>query len=129
MLQDIQLDDKIYYEDAAVVAYRLPDSDLTLTDLNPIVTSSGGKFNLSLLTDGDLSTPGFLPYTKPGENAWIMFEFSQPETMQALTIVGGGYSGRSGFGADQIERSLEVSDRPLLPYGARWYSRVNTTCR
>jgi len=54
-----------YYADAAVVAFRLPDSDLSLAELKPKVTSSGGKFNLAALTDGDLTTSTLLPYTKP----------------------------------------------------------------
>jgi hypothetical protein len=99
-----------YYADAAVVAYRLPDSDLSLNILQPKVTSSGGKFTLSALTDGDLSTSYLLPYTKPGENAWIMFEFAKPQTMEALSIVGGGYGGQFGFGGDRTPRTLETSE-------------------
>ncbi len=99
-----------FYADAAVVAFRLPENDVTLDSLDPKVTSSGGKFSLEALTDGDLSTSSLLPYTRSGENAWIMFEFEQPQTMQALTIVGGGYGGAFGFGADPGNRALEVSD-------------------
>lgn len=100
----------VYYADAAVVAYRLPDNDLSLASLKPKVTSSGGKFNLEALTDGDLSASTLLPYTKPGENAWILFEFSQPQTMKALSIVGGGNPGVFGFGADVSPRALEASE-------------------
>jgi len=39
-----------------------------------------------------------------------MFEFAQPQCMQALSIVGGGYAGQFGFGADQNPRTLEASD-------------------
>ena len=99
-----------YYADAAVIAYRLPDSDVSLAILKPKVTSSGGKFNLDALTEGDLTTSTLLPYTKPGENAWIMFEFIQPQTMQALTIVGGGNPGMFGFDADKSPRTLEASE-------------------
>jgi hypothetical protein len=99
-----------FYADAAVVAYRLPVSDLSMNALQPKVTSSGGKFALAALTDGDLSTSTLLPYTKPGENAWIQFEFSRPETIEALTIVGGGYGGMFGFGADPNNRTLEAGD-------------------
>ena len=99
-----------FYADAAVVAYRVPEGDKSMASLQPKVTSSGGKFDLTALTDGDLATSTLLPYTKPGENAWIQFEFSQPETMQALTIVGGGYGGMFGFGADPNNRALEASD-------------------
>jgi hypothetical protein len=99
-----------FYADAAVVAYRLPESDVTMASLNPKVTSSGGKFNLAALTDGDLVTSTLLPYAKPGEDAWIQFEFKQPETMQSLTIVGGGYGGMFGMGGDPNNRALKVSN-------------------
>jgi alpha-L-rhamnosidase/F5/8 type C domain len=99
-----------FYADAAVLAYKTPENDVTMASLNPNVTSSGGKFNLALLTDGDLSTASLLPYTRVGENAWIRFEFRKPETMQALTIVGGGSGGTFGFGADPDNRALEASD-------------------
>jgi hypothetical protein len=99
-----------YYADAAVVACRLPDNDLALSALKPKVTSSGGKFTLEALTDGDLATSFLLPYTRPGENAWIMFEFDKPENIEAFAMVGGGYSGQVGFGADQSPRTLESSN-------------------
>jgi hypothetical protein len=99
-----------FYADAAVIAYKLPEGDLDLASLQPRITSSGGKFDLAALTDGDLVTTALLPYTKPGENAWIQYEFARPETMQALTIVGGGSGGMFGFGADPDNRALEASD-------------------
>lgn len=99
-----------FYADAAVVAFRLANTDLSMAELQPKVTSSGGKFDLTLLTDGDLATTSMLPYTKPGEKAWIQFEFARPEIMKALTILGGGYAGMFGFGADPDNRTLEASD-------------------
>jgi hypothetical protein len=99
-----------FYADAAVIAYKLPEGDLDLASLQPRITSSGGKFDLAALTDGDLVTTALLPYTKPGENAWIQYEFAKPETMQSLTIVGGGSGGMFGFGADPDNRALEASD-------------------
>lgn len=99
-----------FYADAAVLAYKVPDNDVTMSSLKPTVTSSGGKFDLASLTDGDVSTSTLLPYTKPGENAWIQFDFRKPETFQALTIVGGGSGGIFGFGADPDNRTLEAGD-------------------
>lgn len=99
-----------YYADAAVVAYRLPESDLMLAELSPVVKSSGGRFTLEQLTDGDLTNSSLLPYTKPGENAWIMYDFGIAHTAFAVTVVGGGYAGQFGFGADENPRTLEVSD-------------------
>jgi hypothetical protein len=99
-----------FYADAAVVAFRLPESEVSMVSMNPRVTSSGGKFSLKALTDGDLVTSTLLPFVKPGEDSWIQFEFSKPETMQSLTIVGGGYRGMWGRGADPDNRSLKVSN-------------------
>jgi hypothetical protein len=100
-----------YYADEAIVAYKLPDSDSTMAEMNPKVTSSGGKFSLQSLSDGDLSASFLLPFTKPGENSWVMFEFPIPETIKSLTIVGGGYSGPwgRGSGADPDNRNFEYS--------------------
>ncbi|MBN2667419.1 MAG: discoidin domain-containing protein, partial [Bacteroidales bacterium] len=99
-----------FYADAAVVAYRLPETDLSMNELEPVVTSSGGRFNLASLTNGDLATSTLLPYTRPGENSWIQFSFNETVTVQALTIVGGGNPGRFGFGADATTRTLEAGD-------------------
>ncbi len=46
-----------FYADAAVIAYRLPDGEKTLAELRPRVTSSGGRFALASLTDGDVAPP------------------------------------------------------------------------
>lgn len=97
-----------FYEDAAVIAYRLPENDLSLANLKPKVTSSEGTFNLIDLIDGDLVKSTFLPAAKEGENSWIQYEFNTPVTMQALTLVGGG--AESMFGPPQNNRFLEVSD-------------------
>ena len=63
-----------------------------------------------MLTDGDLKNSVYLPPVKVGEKAWVQYEFSTPQTMQALTIMGGGYAGMWGRGADPDNRALEVSD-------------------
>jgi hypothetical protein len=99
-----------FYADAAVIAFKLPEDDLVVSAFRPRITSSGGKFELKALTDGDLVTTTLLPYTKPGENAWIQYEFAGPETMKGLTIVGGGSGGMFGFGADPDNRTLEAGD-------------------
>ncbi|MBN1790529.1 MAG: glycoside hydrolase family 2 [Bacteroidales bacterium] len=99
-----------FYKDALVLAFRVPETDIPLSDLNPKVTSSGGRFNVALLTDGDLNNSAYLPPAKVGEKAWVQYEFSSPQTMQALTIMGGGYAGMWGRGADPDTRALEASD-------------------
>jgi hypothetical protein len=96
-----------YYVDAAVVAFRQPESDIPFRDLHPKITASGGQFNINDLTDGDLAKTSPLPPTAVGENAWIQFAFDQPQTFKALTFAGGEPAGLfSGAG----DRNLEASD-------------------
>jgi len=78
-----------FYEDTAVIAYRVPASDRSMRELNPKITSSGGQFEISALTDGDLATASYLPPAAVGQNMWIQFEFNQTQTFKALTIAAG----------------------------------------
>ncbi len=101
-----------YYADAVVVAYRAPASDISLSELQPEVTSSGGQFDLATLTDGDLAQNTLLPAAPVGEKSWIQFEFNEPTTIRALAMVAGGGGGR-GFGrggGGASGRELEASD-------------------
>jgi hypothetical protein len=97
-----------FYEDAAVIAYRLPKADLSFADLNPKITSSGGQFNIRDLTDGDLAKRSLLPPRSVGESAWIQFEFDQPQTFKALTIVAGEPAMQ--FFPVPSNRTLQASD-------------------
>jgi len=100
-----------FYRDIAVVAYKLPDADKSLSELNAIVTSSGGNFTLAQLTDGDVGTTSLLPRDSTAGYGWIQFAFPKPQTIKAITMVGGGNSGNFGFGGDPKDsRKLEVSD-------------------
>ncbi len=100
-----------FYSDAAVVAFRLPDKDISILDLNPRISSSSGKFELSSLVDGDLTNSTFLPAAKRNEKAWIQFEFKEPVTVHSLTIVKRESGMRiPGFSGPGVSRSLEVSD-------------------
>jgi len=99
-----------YYEDVAVVAYRLPASDVSLGDLAPKITSSGGSFTLAQLTDGDLATTNLLPSDATKGYAWIQYEFPTPQIIQAITAVGGGTRSAFGLTSTSEDRSLEVSD-------------------
>jgi hypothetical protein len=99
-----------YYEDVAVVAYRLPPADISLNDLAPKITSSGGSFTLKQLTDGDLETTGLLPSDPATGYSWIQYEFAQPQTIKAVSVAGGGIRSPFGVPGPSEERSLEVSD-------------------
>ncbi|PSR53423.1 glycoside hydrolase [Adhaeribacter arboris] len=98
-----------YYEDVAVIAYRLPTADLALTELNPKVSSSAGSFTLTQLTDGDLNKTNLLPSDANKGYAWIQFEFTKPQTIKAITVVGGGSKSPFGLASPSENRSLEVS--------------------
>jgi len=96
-----------YYADAAVVAYRVPENDISIAELKPKITSSGGKFDLAALTDGDLEKTAFLPAAPPNGKSWIQFEFAKPETIHSLTMVATEVRGGRG---DRNIRALETSD-------------------
>jgi len=99
-----------YYADAAVVAFRLPDNNVSMQELQPVVTSSGGNFTLEELTDGDIENSSLLPSAPAGSSAWIQFAFDEPVTVRSITLsTGGGGGFRFGGGGDNTT-SLEVSD-------------------
>lgn len=100
-----------YYHDISVIAYKVPEADIPMSELKPIVTSSGGNFTLTQLTDGDLATTNALPPDTVAGYAWIQFAFNKPQTIKAITIVGGGDRGPFGlYGEMKENRSLQVSD-------------------
>jgi (4-O-methyl)-D-glucuronate---lignin esterase len=101
----------LFYKDVAVVAFKLPEADKSLSELGAVVTSSGGAFTLQQLTDGDLGTTDLLPRDSATGFGWIQFAFPQPQTIKAITMVGGGNPGIFGMGADAKDsRKLEASD-------------------
>ena len=75
-----------YYEDIAVYAVKLPEDYRTLEELGARVSSSGGYFDVATLTDGDLDNAGLLP-AGPDGFAWIQYEFPEPQSFRAVTIV------------------------------------------
>jgi hypothetical protein len=83
----------IFYKDIAIVAYKLPQADRSLSDLGVVVTSTGGNFTLQQLTDGDLGKTRLLPRDSASGFGWIQFAFPQPQTIKAITMVGGGNPG------------------------------------
>ncbi|MDE3184404.1 MAG: discoidin domain-containing protein [Bacteroidota bacterium] len=101
----------VFYKDIAVIAYKLPVEDKSLKELGAIVTSSGGDFTLEQLTDGDLNTSVLLPRDSVAGYSWIQFAFPKPQTIKAISMVGGGQPGSFGRGASAADaRRLEASD-------------------
>lgn len=99
-----------YYEDISVVAYRVPATDIPLTELNPRVNSSGGDFTLTQLTDGDLAKTILLPADTVQGFAWIQFSFSNPQTIKAVTIVSDRKRSIFGIVDPSEDRGFEASD-------------------
>jgi hypothetical protein len=99
-----------FYKDIAVLAFKLPAADKSLSDLGAVITSSGGSFSLAQLTDGDLEKTSLLPRDEKKGFAWIQFAFAKPQTIKAITMVGGGEPGMFGQGAAAADsRTLETS--------------------
>ena len=102
-----------YYADAAVIAYRQADSDVPLESFQPKITTSGGIIDPALLSDGDLVKTVALPIAKEiGDKAWIQYEFAQPQTIRALTIVSGKKGAMDAFlpPGGESGKALEASD-------------------
>jgi hypothetical protein len=99
-----------FYQDAAVLAYRVPSGEKSITELNPKVTSSGGNFTLQNLTDGDLTNVSMLPPGKVDEEIWIQYAFDQPQTIKAFSVAGANHIGLEDFNGGPENRSLQVSD-------------------
>lgn len=101
----------LFYRDIAVVAFKLPSSDKSLAELQAVITSSGGNFTVAQLTDGDLATTNLLPSDGQTGFAWIQFAFPSPQTIKAVSMMGGGDRGPFGLkGEFKDNRAIEVSD-------------------
>src|ERR1039458_1084692 len=101
-----------FYADAVVIAYRRPATDVSLESLHPTVTASAGTPDAAKLTDGDLQGAAKLPIPQVGESAWIQYEFAEPQTIRAVSIVMKDLSGVGALlaGITSPEKSLEASD-------------------
>jgi alpha-L-rhamnosidase/F5/8 type C domain len=101
-----------FYADTAVIAYRAPASDVPVSSLQSKMTSSSGSPDPALLTDGDLVKTTQLPKAPAGQQAWVQYEFSAPQTMNAVTLVlnDPGAAAANMFGAAPSMADVEASD-------------------
>ncbi len=99
-----------YYQDAAVIAYKLPASEKLLSVLKPAVHSSGGHFSLEVLTDSDLNKSFYLPPVEVGQDMWIQYEFDIPQSFKAFSIAGANHNALEDFNGGPENRILKVSD-------------------
>jgi (4-O-methyl)-D-glucuronate---lignin esterase len=101
-----------YYADSVVVAYREPETDVSLESLHPTITASGGSPDIAMLTDGDLTKSTGIPIPAPGEKAWIQYAFPQAVTIRSVTLVTSSPSRIVAmiYGIAAPEKALEASD-------------------
>lgn len=99
-----------FYRDALVVAYRLPDQEKHSMDLKPVMTKSGGEFEIGGMLDHDLSESFFIPPMKVGEDMWIQYAFDKPQTFKAMGISGARQNPLAEFSGAPENRELKVSD-------------------
>ncbi len=89
-----------YYRDVAVIACKIPSSDISIYEMNPKVTSPEGRKELSQLADGDLTNYISLSAAAINRKTWLQFEFTKPVTICSFTLVsnetGGGGTGQAG---------------------------------
>jgi len=102
-----------YYADSVVIAYREAATDVPVDSFQPKITTSSGTIDPALLSDGDLVKTVSLPMEKEmGAKAWIQYEFSQPQTIRALTLVAGKKGPLDAFlpPGGESGKALEASD-------------------
>ena len=101
-----------YYADSAVIAYRLPEGDVPMRDLQLKITSSAGQLDFAALSDGDLARTIVLPGAPADGEAWIQFEFAQPQTIRAVTLGTGRAAGlfERALPGSESKRELQAGD-------------------
>jgi len=75
------------YADVAVLAYRLPNLERAMSDLQPVITSSDGvPIGRTKLWDGDLDSAIGIACAAGDEGAWVQFAFDRPQVIRAMSI-------------------------------------------
>lgn len=74
---------KRFYRDIAVLAMRVPDNDLTMVEMNPVLTTSGGKVTVEQLDNDSISDYATIKADAAGK-AWVMFDFRTPRTIRSV---------------------------------------------
>lgn len=103
-------DVETYYNDAAVIAFKLLEEPTDLLEVQPKVTSSAGQFSINKLADGDLQNGTYLLPSKVGEKMWIQYEFPTPQTFRSYSVTGAYHDVMEQFNGSPDNREILVSD-------------------
>ena len=98
-----------YYEDIAVLAYKLPEKEVPMSELKPKISSNAGSFTLEQLTDGDLASSQPLHAGRNGVS-WIQYQFRDLQTIKAVTVVDGRVRSQWGAPVETSSKYLAVSN-------------------
>lgn len=77
-----------FYADCAVIAYRTPADETAADNETPLISSSGGAVDGTVLTDDNLSTVYTVHASGTPPVAWIQFQYKQPLLARAVTLAG-----------------------------------------
>lgn len=108
-----------FYADSAVVAFRAQDGDDVALQVRATVTASAGRIDPAGLVDGVLSRAQPLPIGANGQPAWIAFDYAEPVTIRAVTLMVNDTTTMPSVGQEPPIVGLEASDdgktyRPVL---------------
>jgi hypothetical protein len=78
-----------FYGDSAVIAFRTPPDETLIEDLSPKATTSGGDIDPAPLMDDNINTRANI-IAGQDNVAWIQYEFPQPITTKAVTLIAAG---------------------------------------
>lgn len=99
-----------YYKDICVIAVKLPQEDKNMLEMGAKATSSNGDISLTPLTDGDMTTGISLPRDDKNGYAWIQYEFKQPQTIKALSVVDENFRNEWASVPADVSKHLEAGD-------------------
>lgn len=77
--------------DTVVLAIAEPAIEVPVSSLHPkLTTSNGTAVDAAKLYDGDLNASVSFPTAATGQTSWLLYEFPEPVTIQAVTYAAGG---------------------------------------
>jgi len=110
--------DPTFYADSKVVAYRLPEDEISMAHAHPSITTSDPGADTALLTDGAFGKTATVRAQEGESEIWVQFEFPQPYRAQAVTVAAGGVAMFSGGAIPYGE--VQSSDD-----GTHWQTLIN----